>query len=64
MPAFDVFNNGFPKYTLLNIYFCFITEKMEAPVITQKPKKKDVKEGGKAKFEVKASGKPLPDIEW
>ena len=40
------------------------TEKMEAPEFTQKPKNKDVKEGAKAKFEVKVKGKPLPEITW
>ena len=41
-----------------------VTEKMEPPKITQKPLNKDVKQGAKAKFEAKATGKPLPEIEW
>ena len=33
-------------------------------MITQKPRNKDIKEGSKAKFEVKAKGKPLPEVTW
>ena len=39
-------------------------EQMQPPVMTQKSKNKDIKEGAKAKFEVKANGKPLPEITW
>ena len=41
-----------------------IAEKTEPPKLTQKPLNKDIKEGGKAKFDAKATGKPLPEIEW
>lgn len=37
---------------------------MEPPMFTQKPLNKDVKEGGKTRFDATAKGKPLPDIEW
>ena len=41
-----------------------MAEKMVVPKFTQKPLKKDIKEGGKAKFEAKVKGNPLPDITW
>ena len=41
-----------------------VTEKMEPPVFLVKPVNKDVKEEGKATFECKLKGKPLPEITW
>jgi len=46
------------------VIIVYVTEQMEPPVFTQKPKNKDVKEGAKAKFEAKVKGKPLPEITW
>jgi len=40
------------------------TEKMEPPVFVVKPVNKDVKEEGKATFECKLKGKPLPEVTW
>jgi len=40
------------------------TEKMEPPVFLVKPVNKDVKEEGKATFECKLKGKPLPEVTW
>lgn len=41
-----------------------VTEKMEPPKLTIKPKNKDVKEPTKASFGATATGKPLPDLTW
>lgn len=41
-----------------------VTEKMEPPVFVVKPVNKDVKEEGKATFECKVKGKPLPEVTW
>lgn len=41
-----------------------VTEKMEPPVFVTKPVNKDVKEEGKATFECKIKGKPLPEVTW
>jgi len=41
-----------------------VTEKMEPPVFVVKPVNKDVKEEGKATFECKLKGKPLPEVTW
>ena len=41
-----------------------VTEKMEPAKLTQKPLNKDVKQGAKVKFDAKATGKPLPEVEW
>jgi len=40
------------------------TEKIEPPVFLVKPVNKDVKEEGKATFECKLKGKPLPEVTW
>jgi len=37
---------------------------MEPPVFVVKPINKDVKEEGKATFECKLKGKPLPEVTW
>jgi len=41
-----------------------VTEKMEPPVFVVKPVNKDAKEEGKATFECKLKGKPLPEVTW
>ena len=41
-----------------------VAEKMEPPVFLVKPVNKDVKEEGKATFECKLKGKPLPEVTW
>jgi len=41
-----------------------VAEKMEPPVFVVKPVNKDVKEEGKATFECKLKGKPLPEVTW
>ena len=38
--------------------------KWKAPKFTQKPAKKDVKEGTKVKFDATVKGKPLPEVTW
>ena len=37
---------------------------MEAPKFTQKPAKKDLKEGTKVKFDATVKAKPLPEVTW
>jgi len=55
-------------YKVYSITVCVlvivVTEKMEPPVFVTKPVNKDVKEEGKATFECKIKGKPLPEVTW
>ena len=51
-------------YYNINRCDCCNAEKMEPPVFVVKPINKDVKEEGKATFECKLKGKPLPEVTW